>query len=213
MMSEAERRQKQWEKTSGPQFHTLQSMEQMNSPLLKPTLWRTCRVLANRTRLRALGLLVCNSPLTVSAMAMRLHLPMPVASQCLRSLEARGLLTARRVKQRVDYRLNDTPMGDARELVAALRSAFRSEADPEDIIYRLSTAFTHPRRIEIFHSLQERPRTLTQLGTLTSISGPALVRHLEKLKTRGFVICEKNIYSAMMPTLAFGRTLARLASK
>ena len=170
-------------------------------------------MLANGTRLRILGLLVRHSPQTVSAVAARLQLPMPVASQCLRSLEARGLLTLRRVKLHVHYRLNNNPTGDARDLVTALRSAFRSEPSPENLIFKLSTAFTHPRRVEIFRLLQTRPRAPAQIRIATGISGPALVRHLEKLKARGFVVSQKNIYSTTRPREAFGRTLAQMAAQ
>lgn len=188
-------------------------MEQMTAPPPKPTLWRTCRVLANRTRLRILGLLIFHSPQTVSAVAARLNLPMPVASLGLRSLEARGLLTVRRVKLHAHYRLNDIPTGDARDLVAALKSAFRSELSPENLIFRLSTAFTHPRRVEIFRLLQTQPCAAARLRIATGISGPALVRHLEKLKARGFVVSQKNIYSTTKPRQAFGHTLAQMAAQ
>ena len=60
------------------------------APFLQPTRWRTCRVLANRPRQQIFGLLVQQFPQTVSAVAARLHLPLPVASQYLRALEARG---------------------------------------------------------------------------------------------------------------------------
>lgn len=53
---------------------------------MMPTLWRTCRVLANRKRLRLLYD-VAHSPdgLTVGEAARRARLPLPVASQYLRA--------------------------------------------------------------------------------------------------------------------------------
>jgi len=70
----------------------------------RPTLWRTCRVLANRTRLRIFRRLAQQPGQTVSDVARRLRLSLPVTSQYLRALEARGLLSARRVGLRVTYR-------------------------------------------------------------------------------------------------------------
>ena len=63
------------------------------SPSSQPTLWRTCRVLANRKRLQTLALLIRQPNQTVSAVAERMSLSMPAASQYLRALEARGLPT------------------------------------------------------------------------------------------------------------------------
>ena len=74
------------------------------SPSSQPTLWRTCRVLANRKRLQILALLIRQPNQTVSTVAGRMSLSMPTASQYLRALEARGLLTCRRVGRRVEYR-------------------------------------------------------------------------------------------------------------
>ena len=55
------------------------------APALQPTLWRTCRVLANRTRLQIFGLLRRQPNQTVSAVAQHLKLSLPVASQYSRA--------------------------------------------------------------------------------------------------------------------------------
>ena len=185
----------------------------MTAPSLRPTLWRTCRVLANRTRLKIFGLLLQQSPRTVSALAARLQLSLPVASQYLRALEARGLLTSSRVGRRVNYRLNAVHAESVHGLVAPLRSVFQREPAPVESLFKLSTAFTHPRRIEIFRALKAGARSLGQLQAATRISVPALVRHLGKLEARGFVVCRRGIFSITTPPGAFGRALARLAAE
>jgi len=182
-------------------------------PLLQPTLWRTCRVLANRTRLRIFGLLVQHSPQTVSALAGRLQLSVPVACQSLRALEARGLLTARRTGRLVHYRLSTTTAGTVHELVAPLRAAFQRGPSSVNTLFRLATAFTHPRRIDIFRTLQTGAGTLRQIQAATRIPNPSLSRHLGKLEVRGFVACRGRIYSATTPPEAFGRALARVAAQ
>lgn len=181
---------------------------------LQPTLWRTCRVLANRTRLQMLGLLTRIPSLSVTAMAEQLRLSLPAASQYLRALEARGLLIPRRVGRRVQYRLNvATSMEPARELAAALRLAFQRDPAPVETIYRLATSFTHPRRIDIFRALAVQALTLAQLQSTTRISGPALFRHLRKLESRGFVEGRHGLYAVVNRQDLFGRTLARLVAK
>jgi DNA-binding transcriptional ArsR family regulator len=180
------------------------------SPSLQPTLWRTCRVLANHTRLKIFALLSDDSAQTVSSVALRLELSLAVASQYLRSLEARGFLSARRVGRRVEYRLKVLSDG-GHELVQPLLSAVRRDAGSFETIFGLCTAFTHPRRIEVFKALRARPRTLSELHDLTRISSLALRRHLRKLEARGFVACQAGIYSATASRGALGRALARLA--
>src|SRR3954467_14189227 len=132
--------------------HTLQSvaMSSAIAPASQPTLWRTCRVLANRKRLQILALLIRQPNQTVSAVAERMSLSMPAASQYLRALEARGLLTCRRVGRYVEYRPSTvTSEGAAEEIIEALRLVFRRRPQPIEAIFKLATGFTHPRRVEV----------------------------------------------------------------
>ena len=194
--------------------HTLQSVLMATVHLLRPTLWRTCRVLANRTRLQILGLLFKEPGLTVSAVGERLDLALPVASQYLRALEARGLLRARRSGRWVHYQLPAANAGGpAALLVMALRQVFRQEAHPTEVLFKLATAFTHPRRIELFRTLQGQRPDFRQLKTATRLSAWALRRHLEKLKGRGFLDQQQGHYAAAHPESAVGRALARLAAE
>lgn len=185
----------------------------MNPQPLAPTLWRTCRVLANYTRLRILSLLFSTSQQTVSALAGRLRLQLSAASQNLRLIESRGLLSVRRVKLRAYYRINDAPTRDARILVEAIGSTFQSVSSPENVIFKSATAFTHPRRIEIYCLLKAQPQSLAQLCSATGISMTAMIRHVHKLEARGFVSNSEGDYAAVTPKPAIGRVLADLASR
>jgi len=152
---------------------------------MRPTLWRTCRVLANRKRLHLLFDVV-HSPggLTVGEAARRSRLSLPVASQYLRALGARGLLTARRNGPRVRYVAKTNPAVEgAAEL---LRAIIETRASSESIVLAL-TAFTHPRRIELAQCLSERWRPVATIRRQTRISRAALKRHLAKLEHRGLV--------------------------
>ncbi|MBM3883975.1 MAG: helix-turn-helix domain-containing protein [Verrucomicrobia bacterium] len=62
------------------------------SPPLRPTLWRAGRVLAHRTRLRLLQLLIECQDQTVCVLARHMRRPVSAVSANLRALEARGLL-------------------------------------------------------------------------------------------------------------------------
>jgi predicted ArsR family transcriptional regulator len=89
---------------------------------------------------------------------------------------------------------------------------FEQNSDPIQTIFKAATAFTHPRRIEIFRAVKNGSQTLEQLRAVTRISAPALRRHLKKLEARGFVRCRPEICLAAPPD-ALGRELARLAGE
>lgn len=179
---------------------------------LQPTLWRTCRVLANRIRLDMFGLLLRQPNQSVSAVARQLHLALCSASEYLRALEARGLLAARRPGRRVEYRVSSaTAKGPAAGLVAALRTTFLREPQPAETVFHLATAFTHPRRIEILRVLRTGPRDLEQIRAATRMSTWALLRHLKKLEARDFITVLESMYQVTERKDALGRELMRLA--
>lgn len=179
---------------------------------LQPTLWRSCRVLANRRRLRILELLADDSELTVTAVAQQLPLPMPVASQYLRALEARGLLQAHRRGRHVSYRLSP-PRNPTRlqPVVDALRDGFRHHPGFAEQAFRWATAFTHPRRIALYRAVRTGHHTPERLRAATGISRFALARHLAKLAARGFIRRRgERGWELATPQEAFPRALACL---
>jgi DNA-binding MarR family transcriptional regulator len=183
----------------------------MATKALQPTLWRTCRVLANYNRLKLLSLVFKTPGQTVTTLADQMNLSLPVTSQYLRAMEARGLLTARRVAGRVEYRPATVDTTGMADLVLALRRAFQKDAGASERVFRAATAFTHPRRIELVQALKDS-RNFNELRGLTGISFQALWRHLSKLEDRGFVQRSKGKYIVCQPTDAVGRELARLAT-
>lgn len=184
------------------------------APALHPTLWRTCRVLANRVRLALFGLLVQQPDQTVSELSKRLCLPMSMTSEYLRALEARGLLAVHRAGRWVKYRpalvKGDSP---GSTLVPALRAVFRQEAAPIETAFKLATAFTHPRRIEILHRLHAKACTTNQLQVATHIPMVTLRRHLRKLETRGFIARRGRLFVEARHPVGLGRELTRLATR
>lgn len=179
----------------------------------RPTLWRTCRGLANRRRLRIFGFLVGHPPQTVSTVAKCLNLPLSTTSKALRLLESRSLLLAQRTGSLVKYSVGTDRASTPSGLTTALRRALREVNQEEnvDAIFSLVTAFTHPRRIEIFRALWDRPQRFEQLQTATGVPPWALYRHLKKLEDRGFIKHHSGLYQAAQPTNAVQRELMRLA--
>ena len=185
----------------------------MNAEPLQPTLWRTCRILANETRLRILAQLIRKQPQSVTQLADLLTLSLPVASQSLRALESRGLLKVKRIRRRVEYRLpTSAEAGALVNLIDALQASLRREPLPTVQIIKLATAFTHPSRIQIYRSLKSGQKTQIQIQSALRISSPALSRHLRKLITRGFVALDDvGIYSTLKHPHTIGRVLAEMA--
>src|SRR5712692_10468851 len=105
------------------------------TPSVQPTLWRTCRVLANSTRLKIFDLLRQQPGQTVSVIARRLKLSLPLTSQYLRALEARGLLAARRVGLRVVYRPASAAAGATASGLVVLQRVFEQDANPAQTIF------------------------------------------------------------------------------
>lgn len=185
---------------------------------LRPTLWRTCRVLANATRLKILRLLIQEGRLTVTGVAKRLKLAMAVASQYLRALEARSLLRVHRDRRWVEYEAGNLPKNTPpHELVGSLRTTFSgNDGEALQAVFRLATAFTHPRRVDIYRALNQRPRSLGELKLATGISARALLRHLDKLTQRGFVRQNRKWrgkYQVIQHRDPIGRALAGMAAQ
>jgi len=180
--------------------------------VLRPTFWRTCRVLANRERLNILALLSRERELSVSLVAARLQVPVARASLYLRALEARSVLQVRRTGRHVMYRFAEA--GYLAPLLRALRQALERGKHSHQVAFALTTAFTHPRRIEIYKSLTERAQKLFALARATGIPAGTLLRHLHKLQSRGYVTHERrrDVYSVTTHQHPLGRALGALAA-
>ncbi len=164
-----------------------------NVPPPPAELWRICRVLANRNRLRMLALLQRSPGLTVTAVAEELKLGLPVASLSLRALETSGFVNSTRRGSRVHYRPRTAPDGDAlRPLIEALHQALNGSEDAVDEVFRTATAFTHPRRIEMIRQLHTAPQESDRLRVACKASSVAATRHLRKLRTRGVIVSDRH---------------------
>lgn len=181
---------------------------------LQPTLWRTCRCLANLKRLKILQELLIRPNAPVSQVARNLGMSESAASFSLRALNARGLLSAHRVGKYVFYIVEaNLSIPGCFELVAVLRQVFYGEENAAGLIFRQATAFTHPRRLEIVHALRKRPLSVRELCEFTGISRPAMMRHLRKLKGRGFIASRGGKFLLCTPADRFSKALIRLLKK
>lgn len=175
---------------------------------LKPTIWRTCRALASTNRLDLIRILLAKPhPRTVADIASHTPLADNAASQQLRILNARGLISSRRDGRYVFYSAEANPnVADAPEILASLKHAIRNGQTNDEIIAQC-TAYTHERRVRLIQALQERPSTSAELSVIAHISAPSVRRHLLKLERRGLVEHGRDRYSIRTPTSSFAATL------
>jgi predicted ArsR family transcriptional regulator len=177
-------------------------------------LWRVCRVLANRLRLRTLLLLKRRQSLRVGEIARAMKISGPTASQYMRALEACGFVRARRVRRAVIYALAWSNKGAFETaLLDPLMGELAAGKKSIEAVFKFATAFTNAGRIEAFRSLKERPKSLIELKSELEWSRWTVRRHLEKLKRRGFVQQrqEDGIYECATVGNEFGQALARVA--
>ncbi len=179
---------------------------------LTPTLWKTCRTLANKNRLNCLREVFKKPGLNVTQLARCLEVPDNHASLILRALQSRGLIRPVRHSRWVYYHpIPDPLVRSSGPIMFAMRKVLLREDKPESAIIHVLTAFTHSRRLAILAYLKlHKEQSVDVLSYSLSISRQALYRHLRKLEVRGFVRQTAGLYSLIARNDALGRTLLRL---
>lgn len=155
----------------------------------QPTIWRTCRVLANANRLQCLQAVLIAPGATVGEVAEQCGIPHNQASICLRALQARGLIQSARESRWVRYYPQPDPIvPSASPILAGISRTLMTDKMPIRDILQCVTAFTHPRRLAMLALLlQRRSVALAEFSRTCHISLPALQRHLAKLQRRNMV--------------------------
>jgi DNA-binding transcriptional ArsR family regulator len=181
---------------------------------LVPTLWRTCRVLANKRRLGLVAAMADHPGQTVCAIAAACGIPEAICSHGLRQIQARGLCRAVRSGRWVAYSLTADPrVAQAQTLLCALTPAVKACRSDYTALIAALTAYTHPRRIALVAALRHAgPSADDALGMRCGISPPALYRHLKKLARRGVVRHADGLVSLLPQKNAFARALYEIAS-
>ena len=180
---------------------------------LNPSLWRTCRALANRNRLRLVQHLFAHPDANVSEVAEQVGLSPSLASQYLRALNARGILGVSRRGSWVHYRVAADPaVSESARLVDALGQELSDSGPAIDRAFSALTAYTHPRRVRVVWLLgQAGELERSELRRRSNMSGDALSRHLAKLARRGIINEEDGTWRLGSPDGALAKTLTAIA--
>lgn len=179
-----------------------------------PTLWRTCRVLANERRLMCLRVVIDCPGTAVAEIAKAVGVAAPTASVELRALQARGLIAAHRVSRWVRYYPEPDPsVPSAGPVLRALARAFKT-GEPLETVMKQVTAFTHPRRLLVVQRLQcKSPLDILCLAAQCKMSVPAAFRHVRKLVTRGIAAYGDHAVALLPQTAPITRALCALVAR
>jgi DNA-binding MarR family transcriptional regulator len=178
---------------------------------LNPTLWRTGRALAGRTRIRLFRELVANPGSSVSELADAVHIGQSDASQELRRLQSRGLLQRRRAGPKVVYRpVPDPQVYSAEPLLEALFRCMAKPASADEDILRIAQGAAHDHRIRLIRHLLPHPLRTEDLRNRTQLPVSTLKRHLNMLEECRWVRRQGALWEIRSSSHPLAQTLLRL---
>lgn len=179
---------------------------------LNPTLWRTCKMLTGKTRIRLLRELYRDPGKHVSALGTCVGIRHAAASQELRRIQSRGFLQSARRGTYVYYRMvADPQVSSAAPLLKAIQASLSSFPPEQDERMRIIAAgLSHERRIRMVRGLLHSPRTITPFRIAVRIPDHSFRVHLQTLMASGFVGRSGNRIWFEIPDHPLARALAQL---
>ncbi len=162
---------------------------------LSPTLWKTCRVVANPVRLRILRILMKEKSLTVMGMVRQTAMRKGTISLYLKELQARGLIHARRKSVNVFYEFKSDPIvpqaGRVMEIVMGMFQEGRSD---EEVI-ALFSALRTSNAVKMMKYLLKTGGWVDceEIGRQLRISARTVLKHRRTLCRNGFAEVETPI--------------------
>lgn len=182
---------------------------------LSPTLWRTCRMLANTRRLKIIQHLIDKEPLTLTDLAAACKMSLPACSQYTRQITARGLCREIRKGTYAYFDLFPDPaIPYSTLLLHGIIAALKLARNDYKVQIADLTAYTHVRRMMIVnHLFIKGPTRLCDMQRDLQISEPALLRHLQKLLLRHLVLrSDDERYYLMSPPTRLAEILQRIVT-
>ena len=182
---------------------------------LNPTLWRTCKMLTGKTRLKLLRQLQNHPGLHVSALGNSVHIGHAAASQELRRIQSRGFLQTKRRGVYLIYRMVAYPqVSSASPLLEAIQTALSllpPERDEEMAL--IAAGLSHERRIRIVRALLKAPRSASDVQFALHIPDHSFREHLRVLLASGFVAKSGHLVRFQVPDHPLAQALAKLIQK
>lgn len=163
-----------------------------SSNILTPTLWKTCRVVANPVRLRILRILMKEKALTVMDMVRLMAMPKGTVSLYLKELQARGFIHAKRKSVNVFYEFKSDPVvPQAAKVMDIVTALFREGKGDKDVI-ALFSALRTSNAVKMMACLLKDGGWVdcTVIGQRLRISLLTVLKHRRTLCRNGFVEIE-----------------------
>ena len=160
---------------------------------LSPTLWRTCRVKSGSTRQALFRRIAKNPGLSVGALAKAERISLGRASQELRRLQSRGIVSVERTGRFVLYYPDPDPsVSSAQPVLRALQEICeRFGASADERTARLAAGVSHEKRWAMVRVLQAGPLAVHEMRAALKIPVPTLWHHLRFLEIGGWVERER----------------------
>lgn len=179
---------------------------------LNPTLWRTCRMLAGKTRIQLLRSLHRHPGQNVTELAKAVGVGVSDASQELRRIQSRGLLRPQYRGASLIYRFGADPqVRSAAPLLKALRTSLALDApEGNERIAIIAKGLGHRKRIAIVRSLMASSKTTFALQQELQASFRTIARHLVILFDSGLIRREGRKLHYVPPTHPLAKALIRL---
>ena len=187
---------------------------------LRPTVWRTVRVLANVFRLRVLrAVFEAKGTKNVSDLAKEIGVSVSAASIYLRALNARGLVNVERKGVNVLYGDGkNRSLPEAQLLQSAFAMVFAESKNTEDWAQNqvaMLSAYSHPLRIKmVAELLHSKPVGFMELVERVKSPKATVYRHVSKLlKAAVLGVDEDGRYVLNAPLDSVESALRRLVAK
>lgn len=179
---------------------------------LNPTLWRTCRMLSGKTRLKLLRNLHDHPGQNIADLAAAVGISRSYASQEMRRIQSRGFLKATHRGASLIYLPGADPqVATAAPLLQAVQAALDSgPARRDGEMAVLAAGLAHERRMALARALLEAPRTSGELWAAQPMSACSFQLHLRTLIAGGFAVRTKRGLEFRTPPHPLGKALAEL---
>jgi predicted transcriptional regulator len=179
---------------------------------LNPTLWRTCRMLTGKTRIKLLRHLHENPGRNVSDLAKALGIGVSGASQELRRIQSRGLLQVDYRGANLVYRFGADPqVASAAPLLKAIQTTLSANApDRDEQIHAIAQGLGHRKRIELVQALMKSPKNKYALHQELHTAYPTIGHHLQFLLASGLVRHDGRVFHYVPPVHPLAKALVKL---
>ena len=176
-----------------------------------PTLWRTCRTLCGRARLGLLRQILEQPGQNVSQLAGQLEIGVSDASQELRRLQSRGLLTRSCQGASVVYLPTPDPqVPSAAPLLKALRATWAAPHATVEGVAHCAAGLGSGGRAALVRALSRKPRDARELAELLRMGPATLKSNLKRLRDAGWIAREGKQHVLRPPSHPFMAALLKL---